>query len=463
MYLKLDEKDAEQIAVIEDSGKQYTYGQLCGFVEEFGGWVSERSLIFILCRNTMETIAAHVACIEKRIVPLMISNQMHEKLLERLIHTYEPEYIWMPKDKVIDEGYESVSCFAEYVLVKTGYKKADLNENLAMLLTTSGSTGSPKLVRHSYKNLYANAENVATVFGFTKEDRTLIDLQLHYTMGLNVACSSLYAGAVLLMTTYNSMQREYWSFFDTNEVTNITGVPYNYEILKRLKFFRREYPKLRILAEGGGKLTDEMFREIAEYAKQNGKQFFATFGTSETTARLAYLKPELALEKVGSIGMAIPNGTLTLADENGEEIQETEACGELVYSGPNVTLGYAYQKEDLNKGDERQGTYYTGDMARRDTDGCYYIIGRKSRFLKLFGYRVSLDESERIIRDAFSIEVACAGTDEKMKIYVTQDGLEQEIRKYLAEKTKIQMAAFEVIVIPEIPKNEVGKILYGSL
>ena len=217
-------------------------------------------------------------------------------------------------------------------------------------------------------------------------------------MGLNVACSSLQAGACLAMTTHNAMEDAYWAFYREQNITNITGVPYSYEILKRMRFFKEEHPSLRIIAEGGGKLTDAMFTLIAEYARDHGKQFFATFGTSETTARLAYLDPSQALTRIGSIGKAIPNGELFLVDHDGAVMEQPVAEGELVYRGENVTLGYALNKEDLQKGDERQGVYYTGDLARRDADGFYYIVGRKTRFLKLYGHRVGLDESEQLLR-----------------------------------------------------------------
>jgi len=464
MYLRIDERDAERTAIVEDTGRTYTFGDLRGFVGEFGQWMPRRSLIFILCQNTMGAIAAHIAAIENRIVPLMISSHMDASLRDALIETYHPEFLWMPEWLLKDfEGREIVARKYDYVLVRTGYTSPELYDDLAMLLTTSGSTGSPKLVRHRYRNLYANAENVAAVFGFNEDDRPLIDLQLHYTMGLNVACSNLYAGATLIMTTLNVMQKQYWDYFKAQRVTNICGVPYNYEILKKLRFFRNDWPDLRILAEGGGRLTDDLFREVATYARDKGKQFYATFGTSETTARLAFLDPDRALERIGSIGKAIPNGRLSLIDDDGNEIEEAEATGEMVYRGENVTLGYAIKREDLVKGDERNGEYRTGDLAHRDADGFYYIVGRKSRFLKLYGYRVGLDESERLIRREFDIECACVGDDKQMQIYVTKPGLESEIRKFISEKTKILVTAFNVHVVSEIPKNEVGKILYSKL
>lgn len=461
MYLRIDEHEQEHCAVIEDSGEKYTYADIMEACAYFQMVVEERNLIFILCRNCFATIAGHIACIENRIVPLMLSEKIDRELLQKLIEVYQPRYLWMPQEQRC--SYEIIAERYGYKLVNTGYEKYPMNEELAMLLTTSGSTGSPKLVRHSYKNLNSNARNVAAVFGFLGSDRAFLDLQLHYTMGLNVACSNLYSGATLLMTTHNILEKEYWDFFDSMNVTNICGVPYSYEMFRRMKFFKKNYPALKIIAEGGGKLRDDLFSEIAEYASKNGKKFYATFGTSETTARLAFLEPDRAREKTGSIGKAIPEGRLFLADDEGNEIKKREASGELVYMGPNVTLGYALVKEDLIKGDERNGIYYTGDLARRDNEGFYYIIGRKTRFLKLFGHRVGLDETEQIIREEYKIECACAGNDNRMKIYITLPEYADKVKHFISEKTGIQISAFKVEVVDNIPKNEVGKIMYSQL
>lgn len=464
MYLRLDEKPKNKLAIVEDSGGSYSYGDLVAFTREVREWLPERTLVMILCRNTIATIAMHAATVENRIVPFMCAASMDPALRDNLIAIYQPEYLWLPQEMVPEfKSFAPVKEKWGYTLMRTVYPAPELYEDLSLLLTTSGSTGSPKLVRHSYENLISNAENVASVFNFGPDDRSLIDLQLHYTMGLNVACSSLFAGATLAMTTHNAMEDIYWDFFRAQKISNITGVPYSYEILKRMRFFKEEHPSLRIIAEGGGKLTDSMFRFIAEYARDHGKEFFATFGTSETTSRLAFLPPSLALEHIGSIGKAIPGGELFLVDEEKNVIAQAEAEGELAYRGRNVTLGYAMKKDDLKNGDERQGVYYTGDLARRDADGFYYIVGRKSRFLKLYGHRVGLDESEQLIRQKFNLECACAGNDKAMRIYLTDEGVSQAVRHFLADALHIPIQVFLVTVLPSIPKNEVGKIRYSEL
>lgn len=461
MYLNIDDHKPDSCAVVEDGGKEYTYGDLAEFCDYFSQLIPKRGLIFILCRNVYAAIAAHVACIENRIIPLMLSEKIDYELLHNLIDLYQPQYLWMPEEN--ECTYPVVSVRAAYKLVKTDYDAYPVSSELAMLLATSGSTGSPKLVRHSYRNLECNARNVAEIFGFSEDERAMIDLPLHYTMGLNVACSNLYAGATLMMTTRSILEKGYWNFFESAGITNMCGVPYSYEMLNRMKFFQKDNQSLRIIAEGGGKLTDELFRKIADYSRSNNKRFYATFGTSETTSRLAFLEPEKAIEKIGSIGKAIPGGKLFLIDDDGIEIENMEGSGELVYAGPNVTLGYALCREDLCKGDEFQGVYHTGDIAKRDKEGFFFIEGRKSRFLKLFGHRVGLDETERLIMSQYHIECACAGDDRHMKIYITKPGYKDEIRHFISMKTGIQISAFQVIELDAIPKNESGKIQYQAL
>lgn len=144
--------------------------------------------------------------------------------------------------------------------------------------------------------------------------------------------------------------------------------------------------------------------------------------------------------------------------------EDGSATGELAYRGPNVTMGYALCKEDLQKGDEFCGEYHTGDIAKRDTEGYYYIIGRKGRFLKLFSLRVSLDETERILKTQYpSVDFVCTGDDKRMNIFTTSEELKDQIIPFISEKTKIHNSAFKVYVIDEIPRNEYGKVKFAAL
>ena len=463
MIFGINEKPTVALAAIDDVGGQLTYGELTSLSRELSSVLPQRELVFCLCENKVGSLAGFVALYDNKDVCLLLNAAIDRELLSTLHETYHPSYYWLPENKIDDFGFQPVYRYKEFALCSTGEKAPEMLPDLSLLMTTSGTTGSPKLVRHKYGNVENNAKNVAKAFGWTPVERGIIDLPMQYTMGLNVICSHLQAGATVLLVAASLMNPKYWKFIKEQQGTNFTGVPFSYEILNRLRFFKMDLPCLTTMAEGGGKLSDTLFAAFANYAEEKGKRFFATFGTTETTARLAFLAPEKAAQKIGSIGKAIPEGKLYLVDENGIQIYEPDREGELIYEGPNVTMGYATCIEDLTKGDEFCGVYHTGDIAKMDEDGCFYIVGRMKRFLKLFGLRVSLDQSERIISEHFGIECACTGDDTKMKIFITKEELKEEVKKLISEKTGLISTSFEVSYIESIPRFESGKINYKQL
>lgn len=463
MFLNIDQQDKAHTALIDNEGNQLTYGQLADEMASIGTLAEARSVGFILCRNTVGAMIGYLGFIESGAVPLHLSSKIDRALLKELMETYTPAWLWVPEENVSELSLEPVYTRYGYAFLKTGNEPYPVHKDVQFLMTTSGSTGSPKLVRYKRSNLEANARNVAKAFGWTAAERPICDLGMQYTMGLNVINTHLYVGAAVLLTTYNLLSGEFWDYIKSQRATNFTGVPFSYDIFKRLHFERMDLPDLTTLSEGGGKLTDARFMELAQYAQSTGKRFIASFGTTETSARMACLPAELALTKTGSIGRAIPEGELFLIDENGNELTDPVAEGEMCYRGPNVTMGYAVCKEDLLKEDEFRGVYHTGDLARRDEDGCYFVTGRLSRFLKLLSYRVSLDQCERLIQQEFNTECACSGTDQRMNIYLTDGTKKNEVVDFISKKTNLFKSLFKVFVIPEIIRNDSGKIRYKEL
>lgn len=457
MFLDLDKKNRSKVAVIDDSGSSITYGDICDFSEEFAKHLPQRSLIFILSENKIGSLLGYTASLTNKVVPLILSAKTEEGLYANLFNKYRPEYMWVPDEAVARLGYEVVFSAWDYSMVKTGLPTIQLYEDLSLLLPTSGSTGSPKLVRHSYRNIEANAQNVMKLFHLTEGEKAMAILPMHYTMGLSVIASHLLAGATLLLSGRSLLDRGFWTML--KEATSFTGVPYSYEILVKMRFTRMDLPNLRIITQGGGKLTPEMWNSLVQYAKEKGKKFIATYGQSECTARMAYLPAEWAENKICSIGIAEPGGLLSIIDDEGNETFEGETTGEMVYRGENVTLGYATCREDLQKGDENHGIMHTGDIAHRDADGCYFIIGRMKRFLKIFGLRIGLDEIENLIRSNFDTDCYCSGTDEKLIVKLTNPNIVQDIPSFIEEKTHLFHQKVETLLIDKILRNESGKVI----
>lgn len=455
MFLELDRKERQRIAAIDDSGRSITYGDICDFSQEFAKHLPQRSLIFLLAENRIGSLLGYIAALSNRIVPLIISAATEEGLYNHLYELYQPEYLWLPESKA--DGKEVVFSAWGYCLVKTGNPPTAMYDELSLLLPTSGSTGSPKLVRHSYRNIEANADNVRRLFKLDGTEKAMAILPMHYTMGLSVIASHLLAGATLLLSGRSLLDKGFWATL--KEATSFTGVPYSYEILTKMRFTRMDFPNLKVITQGGGKLTEQLWNTLAEYAHDRDKQFIATYGQSECTARMAYLPAELATEKICSIGIAEPGGQLSIIDDNGVESFKGEAQGEMVFRGENVTLGYATCREDLLKGDENHGIMHTGDLARRDSDGCYFIIGRLKRFLKIYGLRIGLDEVERMIKEEFKTECFCKGDDEKLVVLITDSKLQNALPCYIEEKTHLFHQRIEIRVVKEILRNEAGKVI----
>ncbi len=469
MFLEIDKKPEDRLVAIQDDGARISYGELVSFCREVEHRISKRNLVFSLCSNVIASLAGYVAFLDSENVPLLLNEELDRELLQYLLQTYAPNYIWLPEKRACEIDGTVMFGRYGYVLLEYDGEKKELYPELALLLTTSGSTGSPKLVRQSYQNILENARSIVEYLELDETERAITMLPMNYTYGLSVINSHLLAGAVMLMTEVSYAQRGFWDFFQKEHATSVVGVPYTYELLKRLRFFRMDLPSLRYMTQAGGKLLPKLHREFAEYAKETGRRFYVMYGQTEATARMSWLPPEKSLDKYGSMGIAIPGGKFRLVDVDGGDVTVPHVTGELVYEGPNVTLGYAECLADLAKGDERGGVLVTGDMAQFDEDGYYYIVGRKKRFLKIYGNRINLDECERLIQGHFEqIECACVGEDDHLRVYVAGEVTQSEetqgkIKNFLAEKTGLNSRAFEIHFLDRIPKNDSGKKQYAQL
>lgn len=463
--------DIKKVALYDEQNESITYEQLYRESNRLCEYIPKRSLVFSLCSNTIGSVMGYVGFLRNHIVPLLLSSHMDRELLKELLNNYEPAYIWYPSELELKSNEFGIK---QVIYQAYGYSLGLLEEKektnmkiydeLALLLTTSGSTGSPKLVRQSYQSIEVNTKQIIEYLQLNAEEKPVTVLPMNYTYGLSVINTHLSVGATVCLTDKSIMQREFWQFFREQKCTSFSGVPYTYEILDKLRFYRMELPYLKTLTQAGGKLNPELHKKYAEYARNQGKNFIVMYGQCEATARMAYLPPEYALEKQGAMGIPVPGGEFTLLDDEGAVIEEPNTPGELVFRGGNVTLGYAQTREDLQKEDEFLGVLKTGDIAKKDEDGFYYIVGRKKRFLKIFGNRVNLDETERLIKGAYpAVECACCGMDDKMQIFINHDKFAEEIRSFVSEKTGLNSVAFQIRIVDEIPKNESGKILYKEL
>ncbi|MBQ3350928.1 MAG: AMP-binding protein [Thermoguttaceae bacterium] len=444
------ERFADRTALIASDGQQYSYNWLLEYGDAVAQQAAERSLVFLIGSNTPQCIAGYVGFVRRGVVPVLINHTVSQEMIDQLIDAYQPEYIFRP------------NADGDYALSQLATRNSQLYPELGLILTTSGSTGSPKFVRLTYENLFSNAESIAEYLEIASDDRAITTLPMTYSYGLSIINSHLISGACLILTDAPIIGKDFWTLFKEQNPTTFGGVPFIYDMLKKLRFARMNCPSLKYITQAGGHLSAELVKEFEDVCRQKGIKFIVMYGQTEATARMAYMPWDKLEGRENSIGVAIPGGKFFLIDDEGAVIDQPEVPGELCYRGPNVSLGYATCRAELANGDENGGVLHTGDVAKRDAEGFYYIVGRKKRFLKIYGNRVNLDEVQTLLLKR-GIESACVGKDDAMKVYVVTGTDCNSVRQMLAELTHLNQSAFTVLTIDAIPRNDAGKILYSKL
>ncbi|MFC7274237.1 AMP-binding protein [Paractinoplanes rhizophilus] len=325
----------------------------------------------------------------------------------------------------------------------------EVHPDLAVLLTTSGSTGNPKLVRLSRDAVRTNADQIATVLDIGPDDVAITTLPLFYSYGMSVLNTHLLRGATVILERTGIMQRDFWTAVVEHGVTSMAFVPYQYEMLRRLRFDPAKYPALRKLTQAGGRLRTDLIADFAQRMATVGGSLSVMYGTTEAAPRMATLPPARLQEKLGSVGVALPGGSFSV----------DAASQEVVYRGPNVMMGYAETAADLARGDEMGGVLPTGDLGRLDDEGFLFITGRAKRIGKVFGVRINLDDVEK------HFPVAAVPGDDKLNVFaegVSEDEA-RDLRTKIAEWLGTHFTGVVVRSIDSLPLLPNGKIDYRAL
>lgn len=402
----------------------------------------ERRLVALEADNTLPSLTVYLAALASG-HPLLILPVGGGKAAQTLIAAYDPDVI-------------ARSSNGEPVLDVRRHETAhQLHSDLALLVSTSGSTGSPKLVRLSAASIQANAEAIAQYLHLRPSDIAATTLPLSYCYGMSVVNSHLLVGASLALTDLSVVDPCFWDLVRTEGVTSFAAVPYSFELLDRVGFEHMDVPSLRYITQAGGRLAPERVRSYAELGRERGWDLFVMYGQTEATARMAYLPPDLAAEHPHAIGVAIPGGEFRLEPVPGLDDWE------LVYTGPNVILGYAEKPEDLALGREIT-ELHTGDLARVGPHELYEIVGRRSRFVKIVGLRVDLGRVERLLAD-LGLTAAAAGSDDVVVAAVEGHHDLALVAKSLAQDLGVPRAAVQLHAVPDIPRLGNGKPDYPAI
>lgn len=456
-----------QPAIIDDTEMVVTFDDLAQFKREIVEIVPERSLVFHLSRNVCGSMAGYCVFVSTTIVPAMFDAGTNKDMMDNLINIYQPDYFWLPEDMVETYPGEVVYTKFNYCMVKTGLKSYPMHPELGLLLTTSGSTGTPKLVRTSYSNIDGFETLIANYCCHDESipNHHISTMPIYHNYDLLGLSRMLYYGWYCLLTTKSIISPDFWKFFKKYGANSFGSVPFNYELLEKVKF-REMGLKMSYTTEAGGSMPVELQKAYAQWHHDNGGNLQIIYGATEAPGGLIIMTGLDNIRKLGSIGQVVPPGRAEIWDDDGSVITEPNIPGEIVYFGPTVCMGYASCGEDLIKGYDYTEGLHTGDIAYRDEEDFYYIVGRKARFLKFAGERVSMDETEKLIsQELGGIPVACHGVDNNMGVYVCSDdeSLKDKIIMYLISKLKISPTMVNVKFMDEFPRLANGKINYQQL
>jgi acyl-CoA synthetase (AMP-forming)/AMP-acid ligase II/acyl carrier protein len=428
----------ERVAVLTDTA-QLTYTELADrVIEAAHDLAGPRHLVLLHTRNDISTLVHYLGALAAEHVVLPVDARRDHIAIEE---------IYAPGIVIDDRGIHH-----------RHHDQRPLHDDLALLMSTSGSTGSPKLVRLSHENLVANATVIAEYLGIRETDRAATTLPMSYCYGLSVIHSHLLVGAGLILTDRSVVDEEFWELFRRHRGTSFAGVPYTFELLESVGFDAARLPHLRYVTQAGGRMPPERVRRFAELAQETGFELVVMYGATEATARMSFLPAELVLSRPNTIGRPIRGGSFTI--EPLDDWSDNDV-GELVYRGPNVMMGYAHGPDDLALGKTVE-TLRTGDIARRCPDGLYEVVGRNSRFVKMYGLRIDLQQVEAGLR-AQGMPAFCTSDDDALVVAVAGRHDDRDVQRAAAETAGVPAGAVHAVAVSELPLLSSGKPDYRTV
>lgn len=393
-------------------------------------------------------------------IGLIITDKEHLECIKDYCREYEfaIEVYMLDEKKLVHVGGN------KKVLVTEETRKQICEEDVAIMLHTSGTTSNPKKVMLSHKNLITNIESNIKSLGLNEDDKTLIVLPMFFGYcNSSQFLTHLYLGASIVIAKQPFNPALFLRSIEEKKCTNTTCVPSMLFVTIGIKK-KYDISSLRYLCFGGGLMPVDKLKKIMEFFDRTG--IVQTYGQTEASPRVTCLLPEDSMRKIGSVGKAIPNVEVQIVDENDQPV--SNGCsGEIVVKGNNVMLGY-YKHPDITSYTKRNGWLHTGDIGRFDEDGYLYIVGRIKNMIISGGLNIYPEEIEEILINYNGIkDVVVVGETHDIlgEIPVVKVVLENteikadEILSYCAKYLDAHKVPKKVIFCDSLEKTYTGKII----
>lgn len=437
----------QNIALVGETGERLSYADLARRADAFAAQClgPVRRLVLLQLANDIESVVRYAGALRAGHAVILTGDDPGGKAA-RIVETYAPDVC--------------VSASGAVTFPNGRAAAGILHPDLALCLSTSGSTGATRMVRLSGRAIDANARSIVEYLGLGADERAITSLPLHYSYGLSILHSHLACGASLILTGRSLTNADFWTLFQREGATSLAGVPHSFELLDAAGFAEMDLPSLRYVTQAGGRLPADMVRKYGLWAQASGRRFYVMYGQTEAGPRMAWLPPERLLDHPDCIGVPVPGGSFDLIDGEGRSIAGDGVTGELVYRGPNVMMGYAASRGDLAKGHETDALH-TGDLAERRGD-LIRIVGRRSRFCKPFGLRISLDELEAALAQK-GVAAAVAGNDGLIAVACRGQGNGDVVARDLGQAFGLPAALFDIAWMDEWPRLPSDKTDYPAI
>jgi len=424
--------------------------------------------VVIVCDLTSSSALAYLAAMYAGLVPVPVQERAWATTGAAILRKTGARAVWA------SNGVTCVGIDRRSTLHLTGRLCAQhtamparrREDDLAVLMPTSGSTGVPRMVMVSHGNLIANTEAIIRSQHLGENERAMLILPVSYCFGASVLHTHLYQGGGVVFDSRFMFPDKVLNAISEFGCTTFAGVPTAYNILLRRSNIRSIPLKpLRRFLQAGGPLAPAYVRQMREIVPH--ADFFAMYGQTEATARISCLSPDHPGDKLGSVGMPLDNLEIRVMDADEQEASVGEP-GVIWVTGSSVCRGYL-DDPDASAQKFRDGWLVTGDLGYRDEDGFLWIVGRASEFIKMRGVRVSFAEIEaRVSAAAGVLECAAAPVPhaeagEAVALYVVAEEGAKDVLTAVRRSLPVEWICDSVNVVPELPKTPNGKLARALL
>jgi long-chain acyl-CoA synthetase len=414
----------------------------------------KKKLILFICDNDVNSLLFYIANLALKNCLIPISPSISNNSLKKIISNFKPDIIFS-KRLLKSDKYVLLEHFGQYKILKIKKSQTPIHKDLSLLLSTSGSSGNSKFVKLTYKNILSNALAIKKYLKLNYSDSTITTLPLNYSYGISVVNSHLLADAKIHANKLTFFDLEFWKKIKLLGISNISGVPFHYEILHRVGVDKINFNKLKFCTQAGGKLREDLIKILVNKFIKFKKNFYIMYGQTEASPRISYINQKTLSKYPNSVGKAIPGGKIFIKVKK-------KRIGEICYKGDNIYRGYSTVRANLYKLKNIK-ILKTGDIGYKK-NGLLFILGRTSREAKIYGVRVNLDVLENYLNNSSKLLSKCIFKNNKIYICtLNKKYKELLIKKLIFEDFDININSIIFVRLKKFPLMYNRKIDYKKL